>query len=86
MDQTKCCFFVWFILYQGFPGQNLWRKLSSVDSGDAGAGDVNYIIDHAEIDVVFIQDKKIKETLSPNSKAANRLKALVAFTSATSEQ
>lgn len=26
-----------------------------------GAGAVDYIIDHAEIDVVFIQDKKIKE-------------------------
>ncbi|XP_062180339.1 long chain acyl-CoA synthetase 1-like [Phragmites australis] len=51
-----------------------------------GAGAVNYIIDHAEIDVVFIQDKKIKEILSPNCKSAKRLKALVAFTSATSEQ
>lgn len=51
-----------------------------------GAGAVDYIIDHAEIDVVFIQDKKIKEILSPNCKSAKRLKALVAFTSATSEQ
>ncbi|XP_066362052.1 long chain acyl-CoA synthetase 1-like [Miscanthus floridulus] len=51
-----------------------------------GAGAVDYIIDHAEIDVVFIQDKKIKEVLSPNCKSAKRLKALVAFTSATSEQ
>ncbi|KAF8762720.1 hypothetical protein HU200_009253 [Digitaria exilis] len=51
-----------------------------------GAGAVDFIIDHAEIDVVFIQDKKIKEILSPNCKSAKRLKALVAFTSATSEQ
>ncbi|XP_062230632.1 long chain acyl-CoA synthetase 1-like [Phragmites australis] len=51
-----------------------------------GAGAVDYIIDHAEIDVVFIQDKKIKEILSPNCKSAKRLKALVSFTSATSEQ
>jgi hypothetical protein len=29
-----------------------------------GAGAVDYIIDHAEIDVVFIQDKKIKEVPS----------------------
>jgi len=51
-----------------------------------GAGAVDYIIDHAEIDVVFIQDKKIKEILSPNCKSAKRLKALVAFTLATREQ
>jgi long-chain acyl-CoA synthetase len=51
-----------------------------------GAGAVDYIIDHAEIDVIFIQDKKIKEILSPNCKSAKRLKALVAFTSATREQ
>ncbi|KAM0896317.1 hypothetical protein ACQ4PT_023277 [Festuca glaucescens] len=30
-----------------------------------GAGAIDYIIDHAEIDVVFIQDKKIKE-VKPN--------------------
>uniref|UniRef100_A0ACD5XVA4 Uncharacterized protein n=1 Tax=Avena sativa TaxID=4498 RepID=A0ACD5XVA4_AVESA len=51
-----------------------------------GAGAVDYIIGHAEIDVVFIQDKKIKEILSPNCKSAKRLKALVAFTSANNEQ
>uniref|UniRef100_A0A452XW33 AMP-dependent synthetase/ligase domain-containing protein n=1 Tax=Aegilops tauschii subsp. strangulata TaxID=200361 RepID=A0A452XW33_AEGTS len=51
-----------------------------------GAGAVDYIIDHAEIDVVFIQDKKIKEILSPNCTSATRLKALVAFTSANNEQ
>ncbi|KAG8084444.1 hypothetical protein GUJ93_ZPchr0010g9533 [Zizania palustris] len=51
-----------------------------------GAGAVDFIIDHAEIDVIFAQDKKIKEILSPNCKSAKRVKALVAFTSATSEQ
>ena len=28
---------------------------------DAGPLAVNYIIDHAEIDFVFVQDKKVKE-------------------------
>ncbi|KAL5202503.1 hypothetical protein ABZP36_013455 [Zizania latifolia] len=51
-----------------------------------GAGAVDFIIDHAEIDVIFAQDKKIKEILSPDCKSAKRVKALVAFTSATSEQ
>ncbi|GJM94499.1 hypothetical protein PR202_ga11146 [Eleusine coracana subsp. coracana] len=36
--------------------------------------------------IVAMQDKKIKEILSPNCKSAKRLKALVTFTSATSEQ
>lgn len=77
MDQTKCCFSVWFILYLGSPvriyGENcpLWIVVMQACNGyslicvplydTVGAGDVNYIIDHAEIDVVFIQDKKIKE-------------------------
>uniref|UniRef100_A0A0D9WCE3 Long-chain-fatty-acid--CoA ligase n=1 Tax=Leersia perrieri TaxID=77586 RepID=A0A0D9WCE3_9ORYZ len=51
-----------------------------------GAGAVNFIIDHAEIDVIFVQDKKIKEVLSPNCKSAKRVKALVSFTSGTSEE
>lgn len=28
---------------------------------DAGPGAVNFILDHAEIDFVFVQDKKVKE-------------------------
>lgn len=28
---------------------------------DAGPGAVNFIIDHAELEVVFVQDKKVKE-------------------------
>uniref|UniRef100_A0A0E0KY58 Long-chain-fatty-acid--CoA ligase n=1 Tax=Oryza punctata TaxID=4537 RepID=A0A0E0KY58_ORYPU len=51
-----------------------------------GAGAVDFIIDHAEIDVIFVQDKKIKEILSPNCKSAKRVKGLVAFTSGTNEE
>ncbi|BAS92123.1 Os05g0132100, partial [Oryza sativa Japonica Group] len=51
-----------------------------------GAGAVDFIIDHAEIDVIFVQDKKIKEILSANCKSAKRVKGLVAFTSGTSEE
>ena len=28
---------------------------------EAGSGAVNFIIDHAEIDFIFVQDKKVKE-------------------------
>lgn len=28
---------------------------------DAGSGAVNFILDHAEVDFVFVQDKKVKE-------------------------
>lgn len=28
---------------------------------DAGPGAVNFILDHAEVDFVFVQDKKLKE-------------------------
>jgi len=34
---------------------------------NAGPGAVNYIINHAEIDVVFVQDKKVKEVSSNDS-------------------
>ncbi|KAJ6404064.1 hypothetical protein OIU84_012291 [Salix udensis] len=47
---------------------------------------VNYIIDHAEIDFVFVQDKKVKELLNPDCKSAQRLKAIVCFTSLTEEE
>jgi long-chain acyl-CoA synthetase len=30
---------------------------------DTGPGAVNFIIDHAEIDFVFVQDKKVKEVI-----------------------
>ncbi|WRX10345.1 AMP-dependent synthetase/ligase domain - like 4 [Theobroma cacao] len=46
---------------------------------------VNFIIDHAEVDFVFVQDIKVKELLDPNCKSAQRLKAIVCFTSLTEE-
>ncbi|KAL1339493.1 hypothetical protein AAHE18_U041300 [Arachis hypogaea] len=51
-----------------------------------GAGAVNFIIDHAEVDIVFVQDKKVKELLKPDCISAKRLKAMVCFTSLTEEQ
>lgn len=30
-------------------------------SFEAGSSAVDYILDHAEIDIVFVQDKKVKE-------------------------
>ncbi|XP_010267912.1 PREDICTED: long chain acyl-CoA synthetase 1-like [Nelumbo nucifera] len=50
-----------------------------------GPGAVNFIIDHAEIDFVFVQDKKVKEVLSPDCRAAQRLKSIICFTSFPSE-
>ncbi|CAL0300203.1 unnamed protein product [Lupinus luteus] len=50
-----------------------------------GPGAVNFIIDHAEVDFVFVQDKKVKEVLNPDCKSAKRLKALVSFTTLTEE-
>ncbi|KOM35344.1 hypothetical protein LR48_Vigan02g149400 [Vigna angularis] len=51
-----------------------------------GPGAVNYIIDHAEIDIVFVQDKKVKEVLNPECKSSKRLKAIVCFTALTQEE
>ncbi|KAJ6955832.1 hypothetical protein NC652_007055 [Populus alba x Populus x berolinensis] len=53
---------------------------------DAGPRAVNFIIDHAEIDFVFVQDKKVKELLNPECASAQRLKAIVCFTSLTEEE
>ncbi|KAJ0960790.1 hypothetical protein J5N97_001349 [Dioscorea zingiberensis] len=39
-----------------------------------GPGAVDYIVEHAEIDFVFVQDKKVKELLSPDCKSVRRLK------------
>ncbi|XP_010270843.1 PREDICTED: long chain acyl-CoA synthetase 1-like isoform X1 [Nelumbo nucifera] len=50
-----------------------------------GPGAVNFIIEHAEIDFVFVQDKKVKELLSPDCKSAQRLKSIICFSSFTSE-
>ncbi|XP_057460540.1 long chain acyl-CoA synthetase 1-like [Actinidia eriantha] len=46
-----------------------------------GSGAVNFIIDHAEIDFIFVQDKKVKELLNPECTHAKRLKLIVCFTS-----
>lgn len=46
-----------------------------------GPGAINYIIDHAEIDYVFVQDKKVKEVLSPDCSSARRIRSMVSFTS-----
>ncbi|KAJ0978635.1 hypothetical protein J5N97_014109 [Dioscorea zingiberensis] len=51
-----------------------------------GPGAVDYIVEHAEIDFVFVQDKKVKELLSPDCKSVRRLKGLISFTSLTREQ
>ncbi|KAM7274712.1 hypothetical protein ACFE04_016578 [Oxalis oulophora] len=40
-------------------------------------------LDHAEVDFVFVQDKKLKEVLNPTCKSAERLKTLVCFSSLT---
>ncbi|CAI0463995.1 unnamed protein product [Linum tenue] len=50
-----------------------------------GPNAVNFIIDHAEVDFVFVQDKKVKELLNPSCNAAGRLKAFVCFTSLANE-
>ncbi|KAK9282252.1 hypothetical protein L1049_005166 [Liquidambar formosana] len=51
-----------------------------------GPGAVNFIIDHAEIDFVFIQDKKVKELFNPDCISTQRLKLIVCFTSVTKEE
>ncbi|XP_038980313.1 long chain acyl-CoA synthetase 1 isoform X2 [Phoenix dactylifera] len=51
-----------------------------------GSGAINYIIEHAEVDVVFVQDKNMKEILSADCKSAQRLKSIVSFASTTREQ
>ncbi|CAN8314421.1 unnamed protein product [Cochlearia groenlandica] len=50
-----------------------------------GSGAVDYIVDHAEINFVFVQDTKIKGLLEPDCKCAQRLKAIVSFTSVSKE-
>ncbi|XP_072961506.1 long chain acyl-CoA synthetase 1-like [Typha angustifolia] len=51
-----------------------------------GSGAIDYIIEHAEIDIVFVQDKKMKEILFSDCKSAQRLKAIISFTSTSKEQ
>ncbi|CAN6700111.1 unnamed protein product [Malus baccata var. baccata] len=51
-----------------------------------GPGAVNFIIDHAELDVVFVQDKKVKELLKRDSTSSKRIKVMVCFSSMTDEE
>ncbi|KAK7259176.1 hypothetical protein RIF29_24776 [Crotalaria pallida] len=51
-----------------------------------GPGAVDFIINHGEIDYVFVQDTKVKQLLSPDCKSAKRLKAIVCFTSLPDEE
>lgn len=51
-----------------------------------GSGAVDYIIEHAEVDYVFVQDKKVKQLLNSECKSAKRLKLIVCFSSFTKEQ
>nr|XP_043620268.1 long chain acyl-CoA synthetase 1-like [Erigeron canadensis] len=51
-----------------------------------GAGAVNFILEHAEVDIVFVQDKKVKQLLDPECTHTRHLKAIVCFTSMTAEE
>ncbi|XP_028057154.1 long chain acyl-CoA synthetase 1-like [Camellia sinensis] len=48
-------------------------------------GAVNFIIGHAEIDFVFVQDKKVKGILNPECTHAKWLKLIICFTSLAEE-
>ncbi|XP_020521081.1 long chain acyl-CoA synthetase 1 isoform X2 [Amborella trichopoda] len=51
-----------------------------------GPDAVDFIVEHAEIDYVFIQDKKLTEILKHDKKYSRRLKLLVCFTTLTKQQ
>nr|GEU83677.1 long chain acyl-CoA synthetase 4-like [Tanacetum cinerariifolium] len=51
-----------------------------------GAGAVEFIIGHAEITIVFVEEKKISEVLKTFPKAGEYLKTIVSFGQATPEQ
>lgn len=51
-----------------------------------GAGAVNFILEHAEVDIVFVQDKKVKQLLDPECTHAQRLKMIVCFTTMEEEE
>lgn len=50
-----------------------------------GHAAVNFILDHAEIDYIFVQDQKVKGLLS-SDRLPQRLKVIVCFTSLTKEE
>lgn len=51
-----------------------------------GPGAVNFMVEHAEIDYVFIQHNKLEELLNPACSSARRLRSIVCFTSFTEEE
>ncbi|TVU24850.1 hypothetical protein EJB05_27310 [Eragrostis curvula] len=51
-----------------------------------GANAVEFILDHAEISVAFVQESKIKSTLAAVQKCRTHLRAIVSFGDVTSEQ
>lgn len=51
-----------------------------------GPSAVNFIIEHAEIDIIFVHQKKVVELLSPDCSSARRLRSIVCFTSFTEEE
>ncbi|PWA84102.1 AMP-dependent synthetase and ligase family protein [Artemisia annua] len=51
-----------------------------------GAGAVNFILEHAEIDIVFVQDKKVGKLLDPECIHTRRLKTIVCFTAMEDEE
>ncbi|GAB2298461.1 Long-chain-fatty-acid--CoA ligase 2 (Long-chain acyl-CoA synthetase 2) (Fatty acid activator 2) [Dionaea muscipula] len=50
-----------------------------------GPGAVNYILDHAEIDFVFVHSTKVSGLVNPDCFSVQRLKSLICFTSLTVE-
>ncbi|XP_047311914.1 long chain acyl-CoA synthetase 1-like [Impatiens glandulifera] len=54
-----------------------------------GAGAVEFILDHAEVEFVFVQDKKLKQLLTDRDRKLThekRLKLIVSFSSVTKEE
>ncbi|KAK6941115.1 AMP-dependent synthetase/ligase, partial [Dillenia turbinata] len=51
-----------------------------------GPGAVNYIIEHAEVDFVFVQEKKVKQLLNPDCTSVQRLRLIVSFSSFSKEE
>ncbi|XP_056684393.1 long chain acyl-CoA synthetase 1 isoform X1 [Spinacia oleracea] len=51
-----------------------------------GPNAINYIINHAEIDFVFVHPFKVNELLNPDCSSTTRLKSTVCFTSFTEEE
>lgn len=51
-----------------------------------GPGAIGFILHHAEIDYVFVQDKKVKQLLNADPGSVQRLKIMVCFTSVTEKE